>query len=181
MNRTKLLLIVMLLLFLGQTQVEPSTKPLTSSLNLNKRITPVEFSRFEVFAKEFNMLAFALGVYYLDARSRLPKDEIKEELLNVPKVWEEKFGIRFDLDKIDFKKKGFTRYYPFIMNDKDFIIRIFEMQDRHYLESFEVYYEGAFEDSNIGFQIIPGINSILKDEKIEKISITDSSVFGTHS
>ena len=80
----------------------------------------------------------------------------------------------------NFNKKGFTRYYPFTLRDKSFIIRIFDIDEKYYLPSFEIFYEGTFENSEIGFQIIPGVKEILKSKEAKKITFLNPSIYSTY-
>ncbi len=178
MNKSRLLVMIVCL-FLVHTSVAATVDTRTFPLNLSKKVSPTETSIKELFAKEFNILAFALGIYHLDVIERFSKDKIKEHLASGFAKWAESFTLAFDLDNIDFKKKGFTRYYPFTVNKKDFIIRIFDIREEHYLPDFEIFYEGVFETSKIGFQIIPGINTILKEKEINKEAFPRPN-FATH-
>lgn len=166
MNKSRLV-VTIVCLFLVHSQVvalqDLGTLPLTPS----REVSPTETNHPGIFLKEFNILAFALSVYYLDAKEQLSKEDIKEKLAGNSTILWEKFNIGFDMNNIDFKKRGFTRYYPFSVNGKDFIIRIFDANERHYLANFEILYEGVLNRPEIGFQIIPGINAILDKKKIE--------------
>ena len=175
MSKNKLLIIVVSL-FLVHSQLSAATDVGTSSINLTKKVSPTNTNIKEMFATEFNVLAFALGMYYLDTEEHLSKEGIKEKLLQSHAILEEKFRVIFDLDNIDLEKNGFTRYYPFVMNEKDYMIRIFDADEKHYLEKTRVYHEGIFEDSEIGFQIIPGINSMLEERKPEKVELLDPTI-----
>lgn len=167
-------------LFLVLTQGVTAQDLRTSSVNLAKKVSPTNIHIKENFASEFNILAFALGMYYLDTEARFSKDMIKEHLLENNTFCQEELNIAFDIDNMDFNKKGFTRYYPFVLRDKSFIIRIFDVDEKHYLPDFETFYEGTFENSEIGFQIIPGIKEILKSREAKKITLLDPSIFSTH-
>ena len=155
------------------TQVAATPDIRTSLLNPHTKVSPTETSIKEIFAREFNILAFALGIYHLDAQMRLSKQAIMEHLASGVALCEENLAVAFDLENIDFRRKGFTRYYPFKAGGKNFIIRIFDRNERHYLPDFAIFYEGVFEESNLGFQILPGINAILKAAKAEKITLQD--------
>lgn len=179
MNKGRLLLIIACFA-LVHTQVAATPDIRTLPLNPHTKVSPTETNQWKNFLREFNLLAFALGIYYLDAKERLSKEDIKEKLTLDSAIWEKEFGITFDLDNIDFKKKGFTRCYPFTVNGKDFIIRIFDARDRHYLRGFEILYEDMFEKPRIGFQILPGINTILNGKKVERVSFSDPAAYFTH-
>jgi len=151
-----------------------------SAINPAKKVSPTEISIKEIFAKEFNILTFALGMYQLDVGERLSKENIKMRLSDEVLFCKEAFSIVFDMENIDFNRKGFTRYYPFSVNGKDFIIRIFDADEKCYLADFEIFYDGVLEESNIGFQIIPGVKEILADTKAGKLSISDPAAFTTN-
>lgn len=152
----------------------------TSSINLAKKVSPINTHIKENFASEFNILTFALGMYYLDTEARLTKDMIKERLLENNVFCQEEFNVAFDIDNMDFNKKGLTRYYPFKLRDKSLIIRIFDVDEKHYLPNFEIFYEGTFENSEIGFQIIPGVKEVLKSKKAKRFTLLDPSIYSTH-
>ena len=168
-------------LFLVLTQGVAAQDIGTSSINLAKKVSPTNSDIKEFFATQFNILTFALSMYNLDTDERLTKDLIKEKLSGNHALWQEEFNIKFDLDNIDFKKKGFTRYYPFAVDEKKFIIRIFNIEEKHYLPDMEIFYEGVLEDSSLGFQIVPGLVEILDNTKARKVEIQDPSVYSTHS
>jgi len=180
MNRKRFLIIVFCL-FVVQTTSTYAIDIRTSAINLTKKVSPTNSDIKEFFATQFNILTFALSMYNLDTNERFTKDLIKEKLSQNQTLWQEEFDIKFDLDNIDFNKKGFTRYYPFTVDSKSFIIRIFDAEEKHYLPDMEVFYEGVLEDSNLGFQIVPGLVEILDNNKAHKLEIQDPSVYATHS
>ncbi|GEM_PF-1435254 len=176
MNKGKLLIAIACLI-LVHTMSAAATEIGTYLLNPLKKVSPTETGLKEIFAREFNILAFALGIYHLDVEKRFSKNAIKKHLIIGAGKCEKILSVVFDLDNIDFRRKGLTRYYPFKAGGNDYIIRVFHSGERHYLEDFEIFYEGVFEESSIGFQIIPGINEILKEKKAEKIAVPDSGRF----
>ena len=179
MNKSKLL-IILVCLFLVQTSVASSQDVGTSSINFVKKVSPTDTSIKETFLKEFNILTFALGLYYMDAKARLPKEAIEERLTRDMDIWKNEFGVSFDLENMDFKRKGLTRYYPFNVRGNDLIIRIFHTSEKHYLLKCDVLEEGVFEDSSIGFQIIPGVNALLGESpanKIKPLEVTPTAKF----
>ncbi|MCX5679260.1 MAG: hypothetical protein NTZ95_01095 [Candidatus Omnitrophica bacterium] len=60
-------------------------------------------------------------IYRMDAFDRLPTDVLKERL---EALSSEAGGPVFDARNIDFKKKGFTRYYLFTIDGKSLIMRV---------------------------------------------------------
>ncbi len=179
MNKGKpLLIIACLILVHTASTAAPDIR--TYPISPVQKVSPTETGIKEIFAREFNILAFALGIYYLDVEKRLPKYAIKKYLALGTAMCEENLSVAFDLDNIDFKRKGFTRYYPFKVGGKDCIIRIFDLKERHYLPDFDIFYEGVFEESNLGFQVIPGVDAILKEVKAEKIALRDPNRYTTN-
>ena len=180
MSKSRLLLIIVCL-FLVHSQLGIASSLGTLPLTPQPKVSPTETNQGMSFLKEFNILAFALAMYYLDAEERLSSDKLKERLAGDLYRWEERFGVIFDLDKII--KQGFTRYYPFSVNNKSFTIRLFDIRDRHYLRhrfsGVKVICEGEFKEG-VGFQILPGINDLLESKKIEKVSFQDPSVCSTY-
>ena len=163
-------------LFLVHSQVALAIDAGTYFLNPSKKVSPTNTSVKAMFARQFNIIAFALGMYYLDTSGNVPKEDIKKIFEEEIVFCEENFNIVFDLDNIDFKKKGFTRYYPFTVNGQDFIIRLFDVREKSIQPACEVYYEGIMEDSGVCFQIIPGIKVLLADTKVEPIAIVDPTL-----
>lgn len=174
LNKKKLLLVIVCLL-LVHTQAATSLDIRTLLLTPPQKVSPIETNPEFTFLKEFNILTFALALYHLDAKEHLTKDIIKRRLATDCAVWKKALNIDFDLDNIDLNKRGFTRYYPFSINGKDFIVRIFDMKERHFLPEFDVFYEALFEDSGVGLQIIPGINTVLKSKRVEKVHLSNSA------
>ena len=170
------LLVITVCLFLVHTCAIASTELGTSPINPARKVSPTELNIKELFALEFNILAFARGIYSMDVEERLTKADIKKRLADGLDTCARELSLTFDLDNIDFRKKGFTRYYPFNVEGKDFIVRIFDAREEYYLPDFEVFYEGKYGDTNIGFQIIPGLATILADTKIEKFSFPDPNL-----
>lgn len=173
------MLSIIVCLFLVPSQIASTQDIGTYLRSVNQKVSSIETKKTDIFIRDFNILSFALGLYNLDAKERLTKVEIKERLAKEPALLRDKFGVSFDMDKIDFKKKGFTRYYPFSVSGKDFIIRIFDINEKHYLAECQVVYEGAFEKSSLGFQIIPGIKTILDEKKTEKVVLVNPAACST--
>jgi len=72
--------------------------------------------------------------------------------------------IDFDVDNIHyFGKKGYTRYYPFYVNKRPYILRIFRTDEHHFQPDVEILYEGKMSSPAVTLQILDGVNCILKD------------------
>ncbi|MFH1593339.1 MAG: hypothetical protein ABID09_01415 [Candidatus Omnitrophota bacterium] len=169
MKRDKLIAATVVCLALVHANVVATVDIRTSPNVTIHKINTLQ--KTEIFSpiKEFNILAFAFGLYELDARERVSKESIKERLMPVSDFLKERLEISFDLDRIDeLGNKGFTRYYPFTVGEKDYIIRIFDINEREYQPYCDLLYEDKIDDLEIGFQIMPGIKTLLSDKKIEK-------------
>lgn len=168
MNRNKLL-IIGVCLFLVQSFVFASPVFRTIPLQNQPNVSPLEAEKNSYFFKSFNVLTFALGIYKLDVKQHLSNEIIEEKLAKSLVTCKEKFGITFDLYKVKCDKKSSVRYYVFTVDEKDFIIRFFDLKEKNSMPKLEVLYEGVFGNSKIGFQVLPGLNTMLEDKKIEKI------------
>jgi hypothetical protein len=162
MNKSRLLLIIVCL-FLVHTQLVTASGGGTLPLTPPAKVSPTETNQNIIFLKEFNILALALAMYYLEAEERLSNDGLKERLGETLDRWEDKFNVTFDLDSIG--RHGFVRDYPFTVRGKSFIIRLFDEMDAHHAarrlpDDVKILYQGKFKEG-IGFQILPGINDIL--------------------
>ncbi len=124
-----------------------------------------------VVKKIYNAICLGVFLYELDTIGRLSKEEIERSypgsLLNSE--------VRFDLANMGLGKKGWTRYYPFSVGNKAFIMRIFLTAERAYQPSVPVLYEGALADPAVTFQILPSLNEILSDCKIKPLKLYYSS------
>ena len=179
MNKSKLLAILLSLFWVhatSATAMNSGTFPLSPS----QKVSPTETNQNVPFLQKFNVLAFALGLYHLDVKERLSKEGIRDRLPDASSALDKRLGVSFDIENMHFNRKGFTRYYPFSIEGRQFIIRIFDVGEKHYLPELDVYFEGVFEASGIGFQVIPGIDQILEDKKIEKMTFRLPAGCATH-
>ena len=117
--------------------------------------------------------AVCLGVflYKLDTIKRLPKEEIERSYFGLSLNSE----VRFDLANIDLGRKGWTRYYPFFVGQKNFIMRIFLTAERSYQPEAPILYEGSLANPAVTFQVLPSLNEILSGCKIKPRRIYHSS------
>ena len=180
MNKNRLLIIAVCL-FLVHSQLGLASSLGTLPLTPPVKVSPTETNQNIIFLKEFNILAFALAMYHLEAEERLSNDSLKEHFSETLERWEDKFNVIFDLDNI--KRHGFVRYYPFTVKNKSLIIRLFNEIDeyharRHLPDDIKIICEGKFKEG-IKFQILPGINEILESKKIEKVSFQEPAACST--
>lgn len=115
------------------------------------------------FKKIYDSICFALSVYVSDVIERSSKESLVRNFSQVvlhP-------SIRFDLENMDIIKKGWTRYYPFSIDGKEFIMRIFLTSERSYMPDAPILYEGSITNPAVTFQVLPSLNEILSDCKIK--------------
>jgi hypothetical protein len=117
------------------------------------------------FKQIYESIYTGLAIYKLDAIEKYPKERLAAALGAICNSSD----IAFDLNNISFGKKGWTRYYPFSIGDKNFIMRIFLTGELRYQPKVPVLYEGTLAEPNITFQILPSINDILTVCKIKPI------------
>jgi hypothetical protein len=132
-----------------------------AALNPPSRIDNIPFKQL------YSTLCIAVTIYKLDAIEGNGKDVIIKEhgqaLLNP--------DIRFDLEKIDIGKKGWTRYYPVMIGGHQFITRVFLTEERAYQPQRPVLYEMTIPDPAVTCQVLLDVNSIIKSRKIEPPAI----------
>ena len=110
------------------------------------------------FKQVYEVFYLVLSIYKSDAVEKRPKETLLRELGTLFDS-----EVRFDIEHIDIGKKGWTRYYPFCIDGKSFIARIFLTGERAYQPEVAVLFEAIVEDPSVTIQILPGINAILKD------------------
>ncbi|MDD5174660.1 MAG: hypothetical protein WC482_03800 [Candidatus Omnitrophota bacterium] len=113
--------------------------------------------------KIYDAVCVGLFLYELDTISRSSKEEIESGYCGLSLD----SGVSFDLANMDIGKKGWTRYYPFSIGNKAFIMRIFLTSERAYQPSAPILYEGAITVPAVTFQVLPSLNEILSDCKIK--------------
>jgi len=123
-----------------------------------------------LFKPIYESICVGLTIYKLDTIGHYTKEKI---------MTNSRAGagnlVRFDMDNIDVGKKGWTRYYPFSIGEKNFIMRIFLTQELQYQPKVKVLYEGTIEDPAVTFQILPSLNELLSDCSIKPIRIHSTS------
>lgn len=117
------------------------------------------------FKKIYESVYIGLSIYKLDTIEKYAKERLIKNL-NQTSV---KSDIKFDMNNIDIGKKGWTRYYPFSIGDKNFIMRIFLTEELQYQPKVKVLYEGTLERPAVTFQILPSLNDILSDCRIKPL------------
>jgi hypothetical protein len=111
----------------------------------------------------------ALFLYERDAIKRCPKEVVVKE---AGKTFADIPWIRFDLEHIDIVEKGWTRYYPFSIDGKQFIIRIFLTEEKYLQPKVETLLNGSIEKPPVTFEILPALSSVLKSCRIKPYNPT---------
>lgn len=170
MNR-KRLSILLALLFAVQAVASPKTYSAeTYSLNPPTRVSLNE-PQF-LIKKTCEVLCLALFIYKMDVIKQCHKNTIIKEYGSFMRSFSD---VKFDLDRMDIgkNKDGLTRYYPFSVDGKDFIARIF-FTEYPLQPDVKVLYEWSTKDRMLTLQILPGTNEILSGCKIKPHSIYSS-------
>lgn len=155
--------IILAIFFLVQATALPP-----SALSANYPLTQIKIdsgSPDQSFRTIYDAVCKGLFLYELDALNRAPVDQILRDhgrMLTGSDV-------KFDLANMDIGKKGYTRYYPFAIGEKNFIMRIFLTSERRYQHQVTVLYEGNIENPALTFQVLPSLNEILSSCRIKPI------------
>ena len=164
----------MLLAFLFAVQAVASSNIYsteTYSLNPPTRVSLNE-PQF-LIKKACEVLCLALFIYKMDVIKQCHKNTIIKEYGSFIRSFSD---VKFDLDRMDIgkNKDGLTRYYPFSVDGKDFIARIFFTAERTLQPDVKVLYEWSTKDQLLTLQVLPGTNEILSGCKIKPHSIYSS-------
>lgn len=138
----------------------------------NCGLTPPLRAESASFRQLSGTFCIALAIYKLDAVDHTPKDVIMRDhgaaLIND--------DIRFDLEKMDTGKKGWTRYYPVEVGGKPFIVRVFLTKELSYQPRLPVIYEMQISDPEVTCQVLPPINDMIAPQRIEPFRIPARSM-----
>lgn len=161
MNR-KRFSVIAAMVFLIQAMIFPR-ELFPETFHLNPPIRAgINESRLS-FRAVYNVLSLALLVYKLDTVENYSKERMLSEYgrdLSGP-------DIKLDINKIDVGRDGRTRYYPFYAGKKCFVARIFPSRKKFYQPKMEVLYEASISNPAVTIQILPDLNTILKDCRVE--------------
>lgn len=156
--------------FLAQAIQPVNSSPVESAgLNPPTRIDGAPFKQL------YSTLCIAVTIYKLDAIEGNSKDAIIRDhgkALSNP-------DIRFDLEKIDAGRKGWTRYYPVMVSGRQFIVRVFLTEERVYQPQLPILYEMIIRDPAVTCQVLPDINSIVESHKIKPLTVFPDSSAST--
>lgn len=156
--------IILAIFFLVQDLIPPPLLAIENNL-LNPPTKANIGSSDTQFKKLYDAVCLGLFFYDLDAVKRYTKDAIAREYSDLLFNSE----VKFDFANIDIGKKGWTRYYPFSIDNKSFIMRIFLTSEAHYQPSAPILYEGVIKNPAVTFQVLPSLNEILAGCKIRPI------------
>jgi hypothetical protein len=114
-------------------------------------------------------ICIGLSIYKLDAFEKYTKERIAADLRTGSNT------VKYDMENLDIGRKGWTRYYPFSIGDKNFIMRIFLTSEERYQSEVKVLYEGKLDNPAVTFQVLPSLNELLSDCKIKPFRAYSSS------
>lgn len=114
------------------------------------------------FRQACSAVFLALSIYEMDALAGKRKDAI----IGLHGSHLVKDDIQLDLEKIDIRKKGWTRYYPVTIAGQPFIVRIFLTKETTYQTQMPIIFEVKMKEPPVTCQILPGIKDILESCKI---------------
>lgn len=141
--------------------------------NIPNPLTEIAIAKTDSPLKsEWSAIRAALSMYELDAVRKLPKDKLIEECVSLLNGSD----VRFEVDRIDMMKKGWTRYYPFYIGERAFVARIFLTKEASFQAKAPVITELNIKSSAVTLQILPGVAEILEDCKIKPHSTYSSSL-----
>ena len=171
MNRKRLSILLALLFAVQAVASSSIYSTETYSLNPPTRVSLNE-PQF-LIKKTCEVLCLALFIYKLDVVGQYHKNTIIKEYGDFIRSFSD---VKFDLDHMDIgkNKDGLTRYYPFSVDGKYFIARIFYTDERTLQPDVKVLYEWTTKDQVFTLQILPGTNEILSGCKIKPHSIYSS-------
>lgn len=152
--------IIFLLCIAQVSWAGPAFTPENAPLTPPTRIDNVPFRQL------CETICMALAVYRLDAVEGLRKGAIIAEHGRILSGT----GVSFDLDRIDTKKKGWTRYYPVLVDGHTFIVRIFLTRESTYQAEARVLYEIRISDPEVTCQVLSSVNSIVESHKMTPVT-----------
>lgn len=161
----KRLSIVLAMLFLAQVTAFPETSYAETASLADTKLPS------NCFRQLYSILYVALSIYKSDTIKGYSKEAIKDEFSGSFFNRE----VRFDLERIDIGKKGWTRYYPFSVGKEHFIVRIFLTEELAYQSKAPVLFEASIVNPAVTAQVLPGINDIIKDCRIRPYTFSPVS------
>ncbi|MDD5496184.1 MAG: hypothetical protein PHP46_03665 [Candidatus Omnitrophica bacterium] len=153
--------VILAIVFLAQSiQFPQELSCETYALNPQSKVNLTEYN--SLFRHKCEAVCLALFIYKMDALNGSSKRDIMDEY----GTFLADFAVRFDLENMDMGRKGWTRYYPFSIEGKDFIARVFLTRERAHRVEVPVLFESSLKKLPITIQILPNISSILESCKI---------------
>ncbi len=155
-------------------QVTSSYSLSTETYPLNPQTKVSQHEANVPFQQVHDTVYLALAIYKADAINGESREEIAR------RFGAALFGrtVQFDFNLMDLGKKGWTRYYPIYIADKPFIVRVFLTDEYAYQPKVPVLFEAAMTNPAVTIQVLPGVNSILKDCRIKPYRIYSDSETG---
>lgn len=120
---------------------------------------------------EYCIIGAAIVLYNADVVKRLPREELIEQV----GLFLAGTSVRFDPSSIGMLRNGRTRCYTFWIGDSCFVARICPREARILLD-VPVLREFDIRKSGVILQILPGVNDILKDRRIQPYNISSPAI-----
>ena len=128
----------------------------------NETLSPPMRMTEHYFKEVYATVSVALSVYKMDAVDGISMkniiDKHRPALIGA--------DVKFDLEHMDMRRKGWTRHYPVSIRGENFIVRLFLTPERSYQPDLPVLFEMDIKDPDVTCQILPDINSILGDSSL---------------
>ncbi len=155
--------IAIIIFFLALAASSPDiSEAQNSALSPPMRITE------HLFKEVYATVSVAFSVYKMDAMDGLSMENIIDKhraaLIGA--------DVKFDLEHMDLRRKGWTRHYPVSIRGENFIVRLFLTGERAYQPALPVLFEMDIKDPDVTCQILPDINSILGPAGIKPLRPT---------
>jgi hypothetical protein len=150
----KIRLSIILTLFLTLAiQIPRTTSAYQSAL------LPPSIVRLPGFNQLMDAVRIGKALYKMDAFEKLSKGDLKKGLASITGSK----GLMFDIERIAFKNKGFTRYYMFTIGREVWIMRVCltaELKFQSEIPKEDMIMEGSIADLKATYQVF-GISAIV--------------------
>ena len=134
----------------------------------NAALSPPILITEHYFKEVYAAVSVAIAVYKSDAIDGNAEEEIADKYGGaIPGL-----DIKFDFNRTDMVRKGWTRHYPIVIHAERFIVRIFLTEERAYQPQLPILFEMQIRDPAVTCQILADINSILGDENMKPYRIS---------
>ena len=114
------------------------------------------------FIDKYSIVHQAVYLYKIDAIGKAHRQEIIADY----NTWTTSDTCAI-FNVYNIEKDGWTRYYPVTVSDHVLTVRVFLTSKRDCQAEVQVLYEGSIENPPVTFQVLPGVNDIIKDRQMK--------------